>query len=158
MTPVTFVVTGKPVPQPRQRIARTGHHFTPDNGIRAYRQSIVAVALASFDKPFSCPVRLRVRFIFQRPKSHFTKRGELTKAARAVRMPMTGDVSNYVKGLEDALNGIAFTDDRLIAVVEACKVFGTHPRTEVQVDEISSQGWEAGAVAAGSGEGDRAVG
>ena len=28
--------------------------------------------------------------------------------------PLRGDVSNYVKGIEDALNGLAYTDDRQI--------------------------------------------
>ena len=28
--------------------------------------------------------------------------------------PLRGDISNYVKGIEDALNGLAYTDDRQI--------------------------------------------
>ena len=44
-----------------------------------------------------------------------TKRAIVTVTAMDVEpSPLRGDISNYVKGIEDALNGIAYDDDRQI--------------------------------------------
>lgn len=155
---VSFTVPGKPVPQPRQRVARNGRMYYPDNGIRLYRRNVELAASAVVKQPFTDPVRLRVFFIFERPPSHFTKQGTLTKAAKAKQIPGRGDVSNLLKGLEDALNGLAWTDDALIATVEATKLYGSETRTEVVIDEAFRQGWQTCSNGSGGCQGDQPLG
>lgn len=116
---VSFVVPGDPVPQPRPRVCRRGHGiatFTPDNGILAYRQAVALCAIAAGARATTAaPLEFRVEFVFQRPPSHFhtskARRGELKETARP--LPRC-DSSNCLKGLEDALNGIAYVDDSQI--------------------------------------------
>lgn len=52
------------------------------------------------------------------------------------------DLSNYVKAVEDALNGLIWTDDSRIVELKARKLYGNPSRVEVTVDAI--QGKEAG--------------
>lgn len=45
----------------------------------------------------------------------------------------TPDLSNYIKFYEDALNGIIWSDDKLIASTEAIKIWGHPPQTLLEV-------------------------
>lgn len=60
-------------------------------------------------------------FRFTRPPSHFTKGGELRKGA-----PMTPgrpDIDKLLRGLLDALTGVAFRDDSQVSDIDARKVY-----------------------------------
>jgi len=43
------------------------------------------------------------------------------------------DVTNCVKGVEDALNGIAYVDDRQLCSVTATKAWGEEAFTRVRI-------------------------
>jgi len=116
---VTFTVPGDPVPQPRPQVCRRGDYvstFTPDNGIHAYRQAVTLMAIAAGAKATSAaPLVMELELVFQRPPSHFhtskARMGELKETAKV--LPRC-DSSNCLKGIEDALNGIAYVDDSQI--------------------------------------------
>lgn len=132
MKPITFTVYGKPVTQPRQRFNRhTGTAYTPDNGIVAYREAIALAAKAAGATPTTEPVTLIVDWVFVRPKSHYKANGELNRRT-ALPLP-PGDTSNYLKGLEDALNGIAYVDDEQIGKTIMEKTYGAEARTTVRI-------------------------
>jgi Holliday junction resolvase RusA-like endonuclease len=129
---ITFSVPGKPVPQPRPKVTRTGHAYTPDNGIVAYRSSIAAAARSAGATPTdAAPLTLIVDLVFTRPRSHFKASGELNPRT-ALKVP-PGDCSNYLKGIEDCLNGIAWVDDVQIGKVIVEKSYGTEGRTTVRI-------------------------
>lgn len=127
---ITFSVPGDPVPQPRVRMTRTGLAYTPDNGIRAYRQAIALAAKAAGATPRAdAPLTLELTLSFVRPKSHHNKSG---LKATAPPLPR-GDCSNYLKGVEDALNGVAYVDDRQLGTVTVHKAYGTAAYTLVTI-------------------------
>jgi len=129
---ITFSVPGKPIPQPRVKVTRRGHAYTPDNGIVAYRQAIALAAKAAGAFPTDeSPLTLIIDLVFVRPKSHFKSNGELNPRT-ALRLP-PGDCSNYQKGVEDALNGVAWVDDVQIGKVITEKTYGTEARTTVRI-------------------------
>jgi Holliday junction resolvase RusA-like endonuclease len=129
---ITFSVPGKPVPQPRPKVTRNGHAYTPDNGIVAYRAAIAAAARAAGATPTAAaPLTLIVDFVFTRPQSHFKASGELN-ARTALKVP-PGDCSNYLKGVEDCLNGVAWVDDVQLGKVIAEKSYGAEARTTVRI-------------------------
>jgi len=129
---ITFSVPGKPIPQPRVKVTRRGHAYTPDNGIVAYRQAIALAAKAAGALPTEeAPLTLIIDLVFVRPKSHFKANGELNPRT-ALRLP-PGDCSNYQKGVEDALNGVAWVDDVQIGKVITEKTYGTEARTTVRI-------------------------
>ena len=132
---ITFSVPGKPVPQPRARHVTRGSYtrsYTPDNGIVAYRKTIALAAKAAGASPTTeAPITLIVDLVFIRPKSHFKASGELNPRT-ALPLP-PGDCSNYLKGIEDCLNGVAWKDDVQIGRVVIEKTYGTEARTTVRI-------------------------
>lgn len=132
---ITFSVPGKPVPQPRARHVTRGkftRSYTPDNGIVAYRAAIAAAARAAGATPTdTAPLTLIVDIVFTRPPSHFKAGGELNPRT-ALKVP-PGDCSNYLKGIEDCLNGVAWVDDVQLAKVIVEKSYGSEARTTVRI-------------------------
>jgi crossover junction endodeoxyribonuclease RusA len=130
--PVCFTVSGAPVPQPRPRILKNGHRYTPDNGIHGYRERIALAARAAGASPTThAPVTLVIDLVFERPRSHFLANGQLNPRT-ALPVP-PGDCSNYQKGVEDSLNGVAWVDDRQVAKTVVEKRYGPEACTRVQI-------------------------
>jgi len=115
---IIFTVEGQPIAQPRARITVRGgfaNAYTPkDHPIHAYRQAIQLQAKAAMAgrPPLGGPVSIEVVFAFQRPKSH-TK-----KQRQQVGHCQKPDLTNLLKGLEDALNGICWVDDSQICEID----------------------------------------
>ena len=134
MDAISFEVPGDPVPQPRARISTRGgfgRAYTPANHkIHAYRAAIAAAARKAGATPTEAsPLTLIVDLVFARPKSHFRKSGLREDAPRLPR----ADCSNCLKGIEDALNGIAWVDDTQVGRVVVEKTWGTEGRTTVRI-------------------------
>jgi crossover junction endodeoxyribonuclease RusA len=129
---LSFTVPGTPVPQPRARILKNGHRYTPDNGIIAYRKQIALAAQAAGANPTThAPLTLVIDLVFERPRSHFLAGGELNPRTALLVPP--GDCSNYQKGIEDSLNGVAWVDDRQVGRTVVEKRYGPEARTDVQI-------------------------
>lgn len=134
MEPITFEVSGDPVPQPRARISTRGgfgRAYTPTgHAIHAYRAAIAAAAAEAGATPTdSAPLTLIVDLVFARPKSHYRKSGIKPDAPKLPR----ADCSNVLKGIEDALNGVAWVDDTQVGRVVIEKTWGTEGRTTVRI-------------------------
>jgi Holliday junction resolvase RusA-like endonuclease len=134
MKPITFTVAGDPVPQPRARITTRGkfaHAYTPrDHAIHQYRAAIAKAALHAGATPTTHePITLIIDLVFKRPESHYTKKG-LRSGAPVLPRP---DVSNCQKGIEDALNGIAWVDDKQVGKAIVEKSYGDEARTTVRL-------------------------
>lgn len=133
---ITFTVQGDPVPQPRPRITtrgKHGHAYVPaKHPIHAYRAAIANAARAAGATPTDhAPLTLIIDLVFVRPKSHYRSNGELNPRT-ALKVP-PGDCSNYQKGVEDSLNGIAWVDDVQVGKVVTEKTYGAESRTTVRI-------------------------
>ncbi len=91
---VEFTVPGRPTPKARARVVRGGA-YTPAR-TREYEDRVGWCARQAFagQAPFREPVELSIRAVF-------TKRNH-------------GDFGNIVKAVEDALEGIAYLNDRQV--------------------------------------------
>jgi Holliday junction resolvase RusA-like endonuclease len=132
---ITFSVPGDPVPQPRHKITARGpfaHAYIPkSHAIHAYRKAIAKAAIDAGATPTDdAPLTLVLVLQFERPKSHFNKSG-LKKTAPKLPRP---DVSNCIKGIEDALNGVAWHDDQQVGTVIATKRYGEDAVTIVKIE------------------------
>ena len=122
------------MPQPRARITTRGkfaHAYTPKaHPINDYRHAISQAAIAAGATPTTHePITLIIDLVFKRPESHYTKKG-LRPNAPLLPRP---DVSNCQKGIEDALNGIAWVDDKQVGKAIVEKSYGDEARTTVRV-------------------------
>ena len=86
-------------------------------------------------KPLSSPVSLFVRIIRSIPKG--SSRKARSEAISGHIWPGTRpDIGNYVKLIEDAMNGEVYLDDALICWSHASKVYGAEPKTIVTVQTL----------------------
>ncbi len=121
---VSFVVPMAAVGQPRQRHALIGGHvrnYTPANApVNAFKAAVVLMARQVYSgAPHDGSVSIRVEMTFARPQRL------LTKKAPVGQVPYTRkpDVDNLLKGLQDALNGVLWTDDAKIFSADIRKYY-----------------------------------
>lgn len=123
MRSYTFRVPGDPIPQPRPKVSTFGGHarayVDKKHPIHVYRQA-TALAARAAKIPLSVDgdVRIELEFVFQRPKSHHTKRGALSSTALPRPQP---DTDNLYKGVADSLIGVAYKDDSQVVSHSATK-------------------------------------
>lgn len=111
-----FTIRGHPVPKGRPRLGR-GHAYTPA-ATRAYEERI---AWAYKEAGGPCHEGLL----------------DVTMVFRAQRWP--GDLDNLWKAASDALNGVAWRDDRQIRHIEATLETGVLVEgVDVRIDERSA--------------------
>ena len=130
----------EPVEQARPRAVRFG------TGIRMYdpkkvatfkrqlgmlaRQAMQERGLETFDGP------LEVCMEFYRPvQASISNKERARRLLGAHRPTVKPDLSNYIKALEDALNGIIWADDNLIVSLEAKKFYAEQPHLMVEIKE-----------------------
>lgn len=127
-------IYGLPQPQGSMKaFTPPGHRFpvvTADNEkLKPWRQEVAQTALAEMKRTGAtmikrpCGVMLQVAFFFDRPKS--TKDG----AAKTTKP----DLDKLVRGLLDALTGIAFEDDAQVLQCFSTKSYSSPARTEIFV-------------------------
>lgn len=106
----TIVVNSRPVPKGRPRLGRRGRVFTPEKTLIAE-----AEIRQAWDGPmFDGPVLIRVLF-------NDTSTEVTVVEYDGPKSKLRGDLDNYVKTLMDGLNGVAWTDDKQVHYIEACK-------------------------------------
>lgn len=104
---------------------------------RAYKQKVQTMArLKAPAEPVLCPVSLSVLIYRKIPKSFSKKKRELIKAG-LLRPTTKPDISNILKGVEDALNGVWYADDsQIIAYGKVEKYYSDEPRVEIMMETM----------------------
>lgn len=130
----------EPVEQARPRATRMG------KGIRLYdpkkvtifkrqlgmlaKQQMLDRGLEPYDGP------LEVCMEFYRPVQASISKKERSRRLSGVHRPtVKPDLSNYIKALEDGLNGILWVDDNLIVSLQAEKFYSERPHLVVEIKE-----------------------
>lgn len=119
MTPYTLTIPGRPTGKGRPRFVRaTGRTYTPSATLSA-EQRIQAAAFAALLTRLDGPVRLTVIAFNEIPPSWSRKRA--AEARTEVHDQRKPDIDNLVKLVMDALNGIAWADDKQVVELLAAK-------------------------------------
>lgn len=131
----------EPVEQARPRATRMR------KGIRVYDPKKVAVFKRQLGmlakqqmidrglEPYDGP--LEVHMEFYRPVQASISKKERDRRLSGVHRPtVKPDLSNYIKALEDGLNGIIWIDDNRIVQIVAEKKYSDRPRIVIEVNKV----------------------
>lgn len=114
MNQYVFDIPIIPVPKARARIGKFGNVYTPTK-TRAFEKFVRDFIAVHYKKePITSPVSINVVFSLQRPKTCDREKPSVKP-----------DLSNLLKAVEDAANGILWKDDSQIVFVQAEKVYGS---------------------------------
>lgn len=125
-----FIVPGEPVPKgrARTRVVQTksgkafASHYTPKE-TAAYEKHVATLCQLAVNQK---------RWVFG-PKDRFDLRVRICRTHEGAG----GDIDNYVKAIQDGINGIAFPDDRYIRCgAQWLEQDSERPRVEVCVTRI----------------------
>lgn len=137
---IKFTVLGDPQGKDRPRAARRGSAvllYTPRK-TEEYERQIAQeyrAAVKNFKFPDNAKLGMKLEIYQFIPKhtSQIRRRLMLRGDIRPTKKP---DVDNVIKIVMDALNGLAYVDDRFIVSCSAEKFFSDEPRIEVRIFEI----------------------
>lgn len=146
MTALEFTVLGRPQPAGSKRAfaVRRGGALTGKVAVvedakrsRPWQALVKAAAHDAIGEhdPLAGPLYLEVTFYIARPAGHYgTGRNAGTVKAGSPRWPaVRPDATKLLRGLEDALTGLAWRDDAQIVVQLARKRYGLPERAEVLI-------------------------
>ena len=133
MRRIQFFIEGQPVPKSRPRVVSKGKRrfaYTPKR-VKEWETHIKKVAESHCSSPFDWPVIVALKFYMPRPKS---RRHDLW-------VTTTPDLDNLEKAVLDGLNGVVYTDDKLVVAKSSSKKYvqGGEPGVEVVVTSIRDQ-------------------
>jgi crossover junction endodeoxyribonuclease RusA len=142
VTIAEFTIPGEPQVKGNLRRAPSGGLYDSNRDLGAWANR---AALAGHDamngrRPVDAPIRLTVRFIFRRPKSHKTGTGNMSAEGKRSAYPATrsiGDLDKLERAIGDALTGVIWTDDARIVQKISTKVWGDQPGVELLVEPAS---------------------
>lgn len=124
----TLTIPGKPIPLARPR-------FSNDRVYNSQRLALSNMSILMRNQfqadPIEHPVEMLVHFYFKVPSSHHKKK-EVMMGTPLAHKP---DLSNLVKFVEDAANGVLYKDDSCIVHIEAWKLYGEEEMTEITLTE-----------------------
>ena len=130
---VWFEVPGEPVPQGRPIFSsKTKTARDPDKS-RSYKKLVRFYARRS--KPpdiFDSALSLEIEIIKSVPQSWSEKRKQEAFAGKLLPT-FKSDIDNYAKSIMDGMNGIIYTDDKIICELKVSKRYGPEAKAIVKI-------------------------
>lgn len=136
---IEFVVYGEPVGKARPRFAKSGHAYTPAK-TRVYEAIVKGEASIAmrWKKPLTGAISLSVRAFFPIPK-YFTRQIRQKALSGELYHQKKPDWDNVGKIISDALNGVVYADDAIVARAEVVKLYSDNPRVEICVKQLTEE-------------------
>lgn len=135
VTMIYFTVPGKPQGKARARTTKFGS-YTPQNTV-LYENYIKLCYQSKNKECTDKPVSLSINAYFEPPKS-------VSKAQRQAMLddliPPTKkpDIDNIAKVVLDALNGIAYKDDKQVISLSVAKMYSDNPGLVIRINEVKA--------------------
>ena len=133
-----FFIFGKVKPKQSFRYTRFGHKYTPSD-VKQYARDIQRTFYATYPKwlPsmfFDKPLKVELSVYMKMPNS-FSKIKKHRALAGELRPLVKPDCDNISKNILDALNGIAYPDDKQIVELTIKKYYGNSDMVNVRIEE-----------------------
>ena len=134
---MTFTIPGEPVGKGRPRVDR-GRAHTPEK-TKAYEEKVKWCYRAAHGRLLEGPIRMTIDAVYPIAKSASRKAREAMDGKPARKKP---DLDNLVKCIADALNGIAYADDKDIVLFTAYKSCGAEPGVTVSINTMTDEEYQ----------------
>ncbi len=119
----------RPKPAPRPRVTKNGTYNNKD--YTDYKKTIGLIA-KTMVKPSDKPLSMSIDFVYKKPESWSKK-----KKLETVFHTSKPDLDNLIKGVKDALNGIAYKDDSQVCrLSNVDKYYGEEDQIIIEIKEI----------------------
>ena len=120
------IVLGKPTVLKRTRITKSRCYDSQKNE-KLLMYLNVKEQWKNLKLPvFMDPVHIDVIFIFPIPESYSSAKKKMLKTSPR---GIVSDIDNLIKFLLDTIQGLCFSNDNLVASINARKVYGNKPKT-----------------------------
>ena len=132
---IKFSIPGPPQGKGRPRFTKSGHTYTPAK-TSEYEKLVQAeyISQCAGQSLHGQPVRISIDVFFEIPKNTSKKRRlEMLMMERPTKKP---DADNVIKIITDALNGIAYDDDRQIVALMLEKFYAEIPHVDVYLGVV----------------------
>lgn len=137
-----IVIDGEPVGKGRPKFARQGNYvktYTPEKTAEyenliqtVYRLTAKNEQYQTVYFPADTPVSVHIRAFYGIPKHTVKAKSEEMLSGRIVPLKKP-DLDNICKIVCDALNGIAYADDKQIAELSCRKFYSRNPLIEITI-------------------------
>ena len=142
MEEVHFMIPGRPVGKGRPRFTKNGHCWTPDKTVEYERYIKLSYWNKYGHRKYEADKALAVDIVLYYPRPKSMAKYKRLKAQKGVLRPtVKPDVDNVIKAILDALNGLAFEDDRQIVQVECEKWYDITEENE-GFASVTIKGWD----------------
>ena len=121
-----ITVLGKPQPLKRTRIKVNGCYDSQKHEKLLFYLEVKKQWEALKLPIYIDPLHLDAVFIFSVPQSYSAQK---QRALKACPRGITSDLDNLLKLLMDSIQGLCFSNDNLVASINAKKCYGSIPRT-----------------------------
>lgn len=134
---VVFSLPGPLKGKARPRFSPTDHRARTPRATKAQERSIASYAkIAMVGRPlFQGPVKLLV-WISQKPPASWNKEKRLSAINGEIVPTGKPDLSNVLKSIEDALNGVVYRDDSQVSHIEIGRRYAPIDTAFVEVHSL----------------------
>lgn len=124
-----------PVGKGRPRFTKSGHTYTPQK-TKDYEELVKYEFIRQCgNNPTDKPVRLEINAYFKIPKG--TSKANAKKMFEGEILPTKKpDADNIIKAVADALNGVAYFDDKQIVICRCDKIYEKTDGIYITVKEM----------------------
>jgi len=133
---IRLTIPGEPMGKARPRMTRGGIVYTPAKTVNyeTFIKELFIIKYPDF-QPLEGPLRMSLSAWLKIPKKSKKKMMAMEKGE--IRPTKKPDMSNILKAVEDALNNLAYLDDKQIVELKIKKLFNSRPRIELEIEEIN---------------------
>lgn len=134
-----FTIPGKAVAKQSFRYTRDGQKYT-DKEVKGYANWVRLCFQRAYPEHlpsmfFEKPLKVYIQAFFEIPKSYSKKKREKCLAG-LIRPTVKPDTDNISKNIKDALNGIAYPDDKQVVTETIEKFYDDSAYTIMRIEEI----------------------
>ena len=131
---IRFIIPGEPKGKGRHRTTRTGITYTPETTVN-YENWVKICFQDAKQEKLDGQLGVRIGCYFDIPKSYSQKK-KMACIIGNLRPTKKPDCDNIAKIILDALNGLAYDDDKCIVDCMISKSYSESPRVEVDIFEV----------------------